>query len=225
MIKENLAQIKSQIPNDVTLVVVSKTHPNSVILKAYDEGERIFGENKVQELITKYETLPKDIQWHMIGHLQSNKIKYIVPFISLIHGVHKFKLLKEINKQAQKTNRIVDVLLQFHIAEEDTKTGLTFEEAQEMLESIAFSQLKHVRICGVMGMATFTDDEKQIRTEFNTLSNYFRILKDQHFSFNEDFKIISMGMSGDFKIAIEEGSTMIRVGSKIFGHRNYTNKK
>lgn len=220
MIRENLEQIKQNIPKDVTLVAVSKTKPNADIMEAYEAGQRIFGENRVQELTQKYEELPKDIEWHMIGHLQSNKVKYIAPFVSLIHGVHKFKLLKEINKQAKKENRVQDVLIQFHIAQEDSKFGFDFEEAKEMLESEQFVSLENINIRGVMGMATFTDNREQIEDEFRTLNNYFNVFKSNFFKFNDAFNIVSMGMSGDYEIAIEEGSNMIRVGSKIFGERN-----
>lgn len=219
MIKENLEKIKSEIPKDVTLVAVSKTKPNEDIMEAYETGHRVFGENRVQELTKKAEELPKDIEWHMIGHLQSNKVKYIAPFISLIHGVHKQKLLKEINKQAKKEDRVIDVLLQFHIAQEDSKFGFDFEEAKEMLESDAMKSYDHVNIRGVMGMATFTDNKEQIEDEFRTLHNYFQVFKSHYFKFKDDFDILSMGMSGDYEIAIEEGSNMIRVGSKIFGAR------
>ena len=219
MIKENLEKIKASIPESVTLVAVSKTKPNENIMEAYNSGHRIFGENRVQELTQKAEELPKDIEWHMIGHLQSNKVKYIAPFISLIHGVHKEKLLKEIDKQGKKIGRKIDVLLQFHIAQEDGKFGFDFEEAKEMLESEKMMSYEHVNIRGVMGMATFTDNREQIEDEFRTLNNYFEVFRSHFFKFNDDFNIISMGMSGDYEIAIEEGSNMIRVGSKIFGAR------
>jgi pyridoxal phosphate enzyme (YggS family) len=219
MIKENLEKIKASIPDSVTLVAVSKTKPNEDIMEAYNSGHRIFGENRVQELTQKAEELPKDIEWHMIGHLQSNKVKYIAPFVSLIHGVHKEKLLKEINKQGEKIGRKIDVLLQFHIAQEDSKFGFDFEEAKEMLESDNMLSYEHVNIRGVMGMATFTDNRERIEDEFRTLNNYFEVFRSHFFKFNDDFNIISMGMSGDYEIAIEEGSNMIRVGSKIFGAR------
>jgi len=219
MIRENLAKIKESIPKAVTLVAVSKTKPNTDIMVVYETGHRIFGENRVQELTEKHEALPKDIKWHMIGHLQSNKVKYIAPFVSLIHGVHKFKLLKEINKQAKKVDRIIDVLIQFHIAQEDSKFGFDFEEAKTMLESDQFVELENINVRGVMGMATFTNNKEQIEDEFRTLNNYFQVFKSNFFKFNEGFNIISMGMSGDYEIAIEEGSNMIRVGSKIFGER------
>lgn len=221
MIAENLKKIKDSIPTDVQLVAVSKTKPNEAILEAYEAGQRIFGENRVQELAQKYEDLPKDIEWHMIGRLQRKNVKYIAPFVSLIHGVHDFNLLIEINKRAKNENRTIDVLIQFHIAEEDSKAGFTFEEAQEMLESREFVELQNVNVRGVMGMATFTDNKEKIQDEFRTLNNYFLTLKGHFFKFNDAFTVVSMGMSGDYQIAIEEGSNMIRVGSSIFGDRNY----
>lgn len=219
MIKDNLQNVRKSIPNGVTLVAVSKTKPIEMIQEAYDIGERIFGENKVQELAEKAEVLPKDINWHLIGHLQSNKVKYIAPFVSMIHSVDSLKLLIEINKQATKNNRVIDCLLQFHIAEEDSKFGLSLESARELLESEEFAQMRNVSIVGVMGMATFTDNEEQVREEFRTLENYFHVVQSHFFKFNPKFEHISMGMSGDYKIAIEEGSTMVRVGSSIFGSR------
>ena len=219
MIKENLQRIKDTIPSTVNLVAVSKTKPLPLLQEAYDAGQRHFGENRVQELAEKFEALPKYIHWHMIGHLQSKKVKYIAPFVHLIHGVDSLKLLEEINKQALKNERIIDCLLQFHIANEDTKFGFSFEEVVELLGSADFFQLKNVRIVGVMGMATFTDDTKIVRQEFATLANYFSLLKNNQFKFAPYFSEISMGMSGDYLIAIEEGSTMVRVGSSIFGGR------
>lgn len=219
MIKEALQKIKQELPNEVTLVAVSKTKPSSDIQIAYNEGQRVFGENKVQELAEKYEVLPKDIEWHLIGHLQTNKVKYIAPFVSLIHAVDSLKLLAEINKQALKNNRTISCLLQFHIANEDSKFGLNLEEAQQILSSDDFVRMQNISIVGVMGMATFTENTEQIRDEFRTLENYFHVLKSHFFKYNGDFKEISMGMSGDYKLAIEEGSTMIRVGSSIFGGR------
>ncbi|KJD33114.1 alanine racemase [Tamlana nanhaiensis] len=216
-VKENLNNIKSTLPEHVTLVAVSKTKPVSDIMEAYNAGQRIFGENKIQEMAEKYEELPKDIEWHMIGHVQRNKVKYMAQFVSLIHGVDNFKLLAEINKQALKHNRIIDCLLQIKIAEEDSKFGMTAAEASEILQSEDFSELKNINIVGVMGMATFTDDEQQIKNEFTRLKSIFDTLKSQH----SEFKIVSMGMSGDYQLAIHCGSTMIRVGSSIFGHRNY----
>lgn len=220
MIKENLDKIRKSIPKDVTLVAVSKTKPNRAILEAYEIGQRIFGENKVQELVDKYEALPKDIEWHMIGHLQRNKVKYIAPFVGLIHGGDSFRLLKEINKQGKKVGRVIPVLLQFHIAQEDSKFGFSMDEVKDMLESSEFLELENINIKGVMGMATFTENKEQISDEFRTLHNYFQVVKSHYFKFNSEFEIISMGMSGDYPIAIEEGSTMIRVGSSIFGERS-----
>ncbi len=219
MIQEALKSIQQNIPDSVTLIAVSKTKPVSAIEEAYQAGQRHFGENKVQELVDKQAKLPADIQWHLIGHLQTNKVKYIAPFVHLIHAVDSLKLLKEINKEAKKNERIIDVLLQFHIASEETKFGLSFDEAKEILESRDFIEMENVRICGVMGMATFTEDEEIIQDEFRTLHNYFLLLKSHYFKFNDDFKEISMGMSGDYLLAIEEGSTMVRVGSSIFGER------
>jgi pyridoxal phosphate enzyme (YggS family) len=203
----------------VSLIAVSKTKPVSDLQEAYDAGQRAFGENKVQELVDKYEVLPKDIEWHLIGHLQTNKVKYIAPFVHLIHAVDSLKLLMEINKHAEKNERIIDVLLQFHIAQEETKFGLSLEEAQELIESEAFQSCQHIRVVGVMGMASFVDDEQQIHREFQTLKGIFDALRSSNFKDLSYFKEISMGMSGDFQIAIEEGSTMIRVGSSIFGGR------
>jgi hypothetical protein len=219
MIKVQLAAIRSSIPATTALIAVSKTHPIERIMEAYEAGQRDFGENKVQELVEKYEALPKDIRWHMIGHLQSNKVKYIAPFVHLIHGVDSFNLLKEINKQGQKNGRRISCLLQFHIAQEDTKFGLSLEEAKAFLAGPEFYLLDHVRICGVMGMATFTENTTQIRQEFQNLQAIYQQLQSSYFSSNSEFKEISMGMSDDYPIAIEEGSTLIRVGSKIFGVR------
>ena len=219
MIAEQLLKIKQELPENVQLVAVSKTKPASDITQAYQAGQRAFGENKVQEMVDKYDELPKDIQWHLIGHLQTNKVKYIAPFVHLIHAVDSLKLLKEINKEAAKNNRTIDCLLQFHIAAEETKFGLSFEEATELFESDEFIALENIRITGVMGMASFVEDEEQIADEFRTLYNYFQIIKSHHFKFNPEFKEISMGMSGDYLIAIEEGSTMVRIGSTIFGGR------
>lgn len=220
-IGKNILEIRNKLPESVRLVAVSKTKPNEDILAAYEAGQRIFGENKVQDLTQKYEELPKDIEWHFIGHPQTNKVKYIAPFIQLIHGVDSLKLLKVINKEASKNERVIRCLLQFHIAEESTKFGLDEKEADELLMSGEFKELKNVEIAGVMGMATFTDDEKQIRNEFRMLKKIFNSLKNKYFSSSKNFCEISMGMSDDYGIAVEEGSTMIRVGSKIFGARNY----
>ena len=221
MIKENLHQIKATIPEGVTLVAVSKTKPVSDIQEAYDAGQRVFGENYPQEMRDKHEALPTDIQWHFIGHLQTNKIKYIIPFVTLIHSIDTANLLEAVNKEAKKHDRVVDCLLQFHIALEETKFGLDLEEARQLLDSDAFKQMENVRICGVMGMGTFTDDMEEVRKEFKHLRSIFETLKQEYFANQPQFKEISMGMSEDYPIAIEEGATLIRVGSKIFGPRNY----
>ena len=221
MIANKLQKLYGELPKEVTLVAVSKTKPIADLQDAYDAGQRVFGENKVQEMCTKREQLPKEINWHFIGHLQRNKVKYLAPFVDLIHGVESFRLLKEINKQAQKNNRVIDVLLQFFIANEETKFGLSFEEAEAILSDENFKELQNVRICGVMGMASFSNNQEQIREEFKTLKSTFDKLKSTFFDNEKSFNVISMGMSGDYKIAIEEGSTMIRVGSSIFGARNY----
>jgi hypothetical protein len=217
-IKQNLLQIKSQLPNHVTLVAVSKTKPVADLMEAYNAGQRIFGENYVQELVDKYEELPKDIQWHFIGHLQSRKAKLIAPFVSLIHGVDSLKLVQEINKEAKKNNRIIDCLLQIYIAEEESKFGLDEEELNEILNFVQNdkNQMNNIRIVGLMGMSTFTDNQNQIKKEFDHLKTIFDKFKIQ----NSEFKILSMGMSGDYKLAIECGSTMVRIGSSIFGNRN-----
>lgn len=221
MISENLSVIKGTIPYGVKLIAVSKTKPVSDLQECYDAGQRIFGENKALEMRDKHEQLPKDIQWHFIGHLQTNKIKYIIPFVSLIHSIDSIGLLEAVNKEAAKRERKVDCLLQFHIAQEETKFGLSIEEAEDILQSAEYQNFSNIRICGVMGMATFTDDVDQIRNEFKTLKDIFNILKERYFKDSEHFKEISMGMSDDYPIAIEEGSTMVRIGSKIFGARNY----
>ena len=211
-ISENIKHIKSQIPEQVNLIAVSKTKCNEMLLEAYGAGQRDFGENYVQELVDKHEQLPKDINWHFIGHLQSNKVKYIAPFVYLIHGVDSFSLLKEINKQAQKNNRVIECLLQLYIAQEETKFGLDFNEATQILNSTEFKELKNIRIRGFMGMASNTDNSEQIKKEFKSL---------KIFSLNyPDLNILSFGMSSDYKIAILEGATMIRVGNSIFGERN-----
>ena len=211
-IADQLVSIKSKLPETVTLVAVSKTKPNTDILAAYSSGQRIFGENKVQELVKKQEELPKDIQWHMIGHLQRNKVKFIAPFVALIHGVDNLKLLQEIDKRAAQNNRKIDCLLQVHIAKEDTKFGFGIHEIKEVL--LATSSFENISIIGLMGMATFTDDNNQIKEEFKNLKTVFDSIK------NDTITILSMGMSGDYPLAIEQGSTMVRVGSAIFGHRN-----
>jgi hypothetical protein len=220
-IAENIDQVKANLPVQVQLVAVSKTKPAALLMEAYAHGQRAFGENKVQELAWKFEELPKDIEWHFIGHMQTNKVKYIAPFVHLIHGVDSFKLLKTIDAEAKKVNRIIPCLLQFHIAEEETKFGLSMDEVTEMLKSDEFHHLKNIQISGVMGMATYTDDEKQIRKEFANLKTIFETLKSAYFSESPEFREISMGMSGDYRIAVEEGSTMVRIGSTIFGERSY----
>jgi len=217
-IAAQLETIQKQIPENVTLVAVSKTKPNKAILEAYASGQRVFGENKIQEMAQKYEDLPKDISWHMIGHVQRNKVKYMASFVDLIHGVDNIKLLKEINKQAKKHNRIINCLLQIKIAEEDSKFGLSEEEAIAILNDDDITTLKHIAIVGVMGMGTFTNDVLQTTTEFKKLQRFFTQLKTSH----PNIKTLSMGMSGDFKLAINCGSTMVRIGSTIFGARNYT---
>lgn len=218
MIEENLIQVKKSIPNNVHLIAVSKTKPVSLIREAYNTGHLDFGENKVQELVNKQAELPKDIRWHMIGHLQSNKVKYIAPFIHMIHGVESFKLLKEINKQGKKHNRVIKCLLQFHIAQETTKFGLSYQDAIAILEDELYPELQNISICGVMGMATFSNDEALVLKEFDSLKEIFTKLV-AHSSITNDFKIISMGMSNDYELAIQKGSNMVRIGSKIFGAR------
>jgi PLP dependent protein len=218
-IAANIALLKQQLPSSVKLVAVSKTKPVSDILIAYRSGHKIFGENRVQELLAKKDLLPPDIEWHLIGHLQSNKVKYIIPFVSMIQSVDSFNLLKIINKEAAKIDRIVNCLLQIHIAMEETKFGFNMKEISEMIDNEEFNNLAYVRICGLMGMATFSDDPDLIRREFRYLKKCFDELKNKYFNGIQQFINISMGMSGDYKIAIEEGSTMIRIGSLIFGER------
>jgi pyridoxal phosphate enzyme (YggS family) len=221
MIKENLNKIQATLPENVTLVAVSKTKPNKDLQEAYDAGQRVFGENKIQEMVEKYDALPKDIKWHMIGHLQSNKVKYMAHFVDLIHGVDKFKTLKVINKEAKKNNRTINCLLQAKIAEEDSKFGLSFKDIEAILTSKELVELQNIKIVGFMGMATFTDNEKQLNKEFASLNNFFKEQQKNVNKKNCDLNVLSMGMSGDYKLAIENGSTMIRVGSSIFGSRNY----
>lgn len=216
-IADNLKNIKSTLPDDVTLVAVSKTKPIETILEAYNSGHKIFGENKIQELVEKYEQLPKDIEWHMIGHLQRNKVKYMAHFVSLIHGVDSFKTLKEVNKQAVKHNRVINCLLQARIAQEETKFGLSFTEIEEILNSEELKELKNVNIVGLMAMASFTSNQEQIREEFLSLHSFYKRLQSQY----SNLKTLSIGMSGDYQLALENGSTMVRVGSAIFGSRNY----
>ncbi|MCE5347733.1 MAG: YggS family pyridoxal phosphate-dependent enzyme [Bacteroidales bacterium] len=219
-IAKNIAILKQTIPANARLIAVSKTKPVSDILEAYNAGQRLFGENRVQELLSKKDHLPVDIQWHLIGHLQSNKVKFILPFISMIQSVDTNKLLKTINAEAAKISRVVDCLLQIHIAEEETKFGFNMEEIVQMIESSDFSDMKNVRICGVMGIATFTSDQNQVNKEFTYLSDCFSTIKNKYFSADPDFKEISMGMSGDYRIALKAGSTIVRIGSLIFGERN-----
>ena len=213
--------IKDSLPEGVRLVAVSKTKPEEDIMTLYSEGQRIFGENKAQELKGKYEHLPKDIEWHLIGHLQTNKIKYIAPFVSMIHSIDSYELLKEVDKHAIKHERVLNCLLQFHIAQEETKFGFVLDECEAMLNDSGFADLQNIKICGVMGMASLTDKQEQIHREFRTLHEYFNLLKTKYFNNNPDFRELSMGMSEDYPIAIEEGSTLVRVGSAIFGARNY----
>jgi pyridoxal phosphate enzyme (YggS family) len=219
-IAQNLTQIKSQLPAHVTLVAVSKTKPVSDLMEAYNAGQRIFGENKIQEMTEKWEQMPKDIKWHMIGHVQTNKVKFMAEYVSLVHGVDSFKLLEEINKQAKKTNRVINCLLQIHIAEEETKFGLNEEELNAILSSQDFKNLENIKIVGLMGMATFTESTTQIEKEFKHLKAIF----DKHSqleTLNLKLQTLSMGMSGDYQLAISCGSTMVRIGSSIFGNRNY----
>ena len=217
LVKQNLNEFLGNLESGVTLVAVSKTKPNADIMEAYEAGQRIFGENKVQEMVNKYEALPKDISWHMIGHLQSNKVKYMAHFVDLIHGVDSFKTLKEINKQAKKHDRVINCLLQARIAKEETKFGLQFDEIEGILNMDELLELKHVKIVGLMGMASFSSDTEEVADEFKSLKTFYDSLIDS----GENLSILSMGMSGDYKIAIKNGSTMIRVGSAIFGARNY----
>ncbi|SHI97976.1 hypothetical protein SAMN04488096_106184 [Mesonia phycicola] len=216
-IQENITKYREEIPAEVTLVAVSKTKPNEDLLEAYKAGQRIFGENKIQEMTDKHEALPKDIEWHMIGHVQSNKVKYMASYVSLIHAVDKLKLLKEINKRALEHNRVINCLLQVKIAEEDSKFGMNAEEVDNILASEAYQNMSNVKIVGLMGMSTLTEDTAQIEKEFSFLKKKF----DQVASTNPDIKILSMGMSGDYQLAITHGSNMVRIGSSIFGARNY----
>lgn len=220
-IAQNIKLLQAELPQGVRLVAVSKYHSNEAIMEAYDAGQRVFGESKVQEMTAKHETLPKDIEWHFIGHLQTNKIKYMAPYVSLIHGVDSYKLLVEIDRLAAKANRIIDCLLQIHIAQEETKFGFTPDECCAMLQAGDWRNLKHIRVCGLMGMATNTDNVEQIVSEFRLLSNLHTELKAHYFVNEPYFNQLSMGMSDDYPLAIAEGSTLIRVGSKIFGERVY----
>lgn len=216
-IAENIRKYKAELPEKVTLVAISKTKPKEDVTEAYEAGQRIFGENKIQEMTQKWEELPKDIEWHMVGHVQTNKVKYMAPYVSLIHAVHKLKLLKEINKRAKQENRTIRCLLQLKIADEDSKFGMNIEQLEEILHSEALQNMENVSVVGLMGMATFTDDEDQVNREFAYLKEKFDHYAENH----PEFKILSMGMSGDYKIALNNGTTMVRIGSKIFGERNY----
>lgn len=218
-IQNNLLSIKTSLPPHVTLVAVSKTKPVADLMEAYRAGQRIFGENKIQEMAAKYDEMPKDVQWHMIGHVQTNKVKYMAPFVSLVHGVDSLKLLAEINKQAAKHNRVIDCLLQVHIAEEETKFGLDEEELNAILASEEFRQMENILITGLMGMATFTEEQSQVEREFQHLKLIFDRLREQPETLNFKPETLSMGMSGDYHLAIACGSTMVRIGSSIFGHR------
>lgn len=216
-ISENIRKIKSGLPPEVTLVAISKTYPKEALLEAYEAGQRVFGENKVQEMTQKWEELPKDIEWHMVGKVQRNKVKYMAPYVHLIHAVDSIKLLKEIEKEAAKNERVIKCLLQIKIAEEDTKNGITLDEAKEALDSAEYKSMNHVKIVGLMGMATLTEDEAKVRKEFSYLKTCFDGLKETH----PAFEVLSMGMSGDYRTALECGSNMVRIGSAIFGERNY----
>lgn len=224
-IREKIVEIKKQIPEGVTLVAVSKTKPIEDIMQAYDEGQRVFGENKAQEMKEKQALLPKDIQWHMLGHLQENKVKYIVPFVSLIHSVDSLKILQAINKRAIICERVVDCLLEIDISHEETKFGLSKDELYNLLSSPEYEQMKNIRICGLMGIGSITDDNSKTREEFRGLKALYSEIKDKFFAGKDYFRHVSMGMSGDYDIAIEEGSTIVRIGSKIFGERDYSAKK
>lgn len=219
-IKNNIINLRRVIPPSCTIVAVSKTNPVEKIKEVYDTGQRVFGENRVQELTPKYEALPKDIQWHMIGHMQTNKVKYIAPFIHLIHSVDRYSVLEEIDKQASRANRTISCLLQIHIAEEETKFGFSEDEVTSLITSAEFKKLEHISIAGLMGMATFTSNTEQVRKEFRGLHDLFERLRSHLLPPNVEMRELSMGMSGDYQIAIEEGSTMVRIGSAIFGERN-----
>lgn len=220
-IQENIQEIKRALPHGVTLVAISKTHPAGTIMEAYNAGHRVFGENKVQELVAKYEAMPKDIAWHLVGHLQSNKVKYIAPFVALIHSVDSLKLLEVVDREARKHGRVIDCLLQIHIASEETKFGLSADELDDLLRSDSYRGMQNIRVVGLMGMATFTDSMERVRMEFKFLDNLFRLTKAKYFADKPWFRELSMGMSSDYAVAVEEGSTMVRVGSSIFGLRNY----
>lgn len=219
-VAENIEKIKQEIGEGVKLVAVTKIQPLDKVKAAYQAGHKIFGENKVQELTQKQAGLPNDIEWHMIGHLQTNKVKYIAPFVSLVHSIDRMKLLRTVNKEARKHKRVIPCLLQFHIAEEETKFGLSLEEAAEMLLSKDYQEMENIRIVGVMGMATFTGDEEKVRREFRHLREIYNKLKERFFSEQDDFRELSMGMTNDYPVALEEGSTLLRIGTAIFGERN-----
>lgn len=221
MIRDNIANIQSTLPSTTRLIAVSKTKPVEALQEAYDAGQRLFGENKALEMRDKHAVLPADIEWHFIGHLQTNKIKYIISFVHLIHSIDSLSLLQAVEKEAAKHDRVVDCLLQFHIASEETKFGLDLDEARQLLQSPEYKAMQHIRLVGVMGMATNTDNMVLVRSEFAHLRSIFETLRSDYFAGNEAFKEISMGMSHDYKIAVEEGSTMVRVGSSIFGARDY----
>ena len=220
-IKEEIAKITAELPKGVRLIAVSKFHPAEVVMEAYEAGQRLFGENKVQEMVAKQEVLPKDIEWHFIGHLQTNKVKSIAPFVAMIHSIDSLHLLTEVNRQAEKVGRVINVLLQIHIAHEETKFGMTFDECRALLNEGTWKQLNHVRICGLMGMATFTDNMEQVDGEFAGLQAFFEELKGNWFADDTAFKELSMGMTDDYPIAIRHGSTFVRIGTLIFGERNY----
>ena len=220
-IKEEIAKITAELPKGVRLIAVSKFHPAEAVMEAYEAGQRLFGENKVQEMVAKQEVLPKDIEWHFIGHLQTNKVKYIAPFVTMIHSIDSLHLLTEVNRQAEKVGRVINVLLQIHIAHEETKFGMTFDECRAFLNEGTWKQLNHVQICGLMGMATFTDNMEQVDGEFAGLQAFFEELKGNWFADDTAFKELSMGMTDDYPIAIRHGSTFVRIGTLIFGERNY----
>lgn len=224
MIAERIKELHRYLPSNVQLVAVSKFHSSREILEAYEVGQRVFGENHVQEMTAKYEILPKDIEWHMIGHLQTNKVKYIAPFVSMIHSVDSFKLLAEIDKIAKKNHRVIDCLLQIHIAEEETKFGFSFDECRDLLMQEDWKSLCNVKIRGLMGMATLTDNQKEIIDEFSSLKSFFNEIKNDWFKEVHSFDTLSMGMSNDYKLAIQSGSTMVRIGTTIFGERDYSRK-
>ena len=220
-IKEEIAKITAELPSGVKLIAVSKFHPAEAVMEAYEAGQRLFGENKVQEMVAKQEVLPKDLEWHFIGHLQTNKVKYIAPFVAMIHSIDSLHLLTEVNRQAEKVGRVINVLLQIHITHEETKFGMTFDECRALLNEGTWKQLNHVQICGLMGMATFTDNMEQVDGEFAGLQAFFEELKGNWFADDTAFKELSMGMTDDYPIAIRHGSTFVRIGTLIFGERNY----